>query len=102
MNEKVMILIFGMAIVTYIPRMLPAILIEKMKFGAKFEKFLQLIPYTAMASLIFPGVFVVDENNYSIGIVGALMAILLGFKKCPVMICVLGAILADLLLYSFL
>ena len=62
------------------------------------EKFLKLIPYTAMAALIFPGVFTVDTNPV-IGIVGAAVAGLLAWKKCPVMLCVLATIAADFILY---
>ena len=45
-----MILIAAMVVVTFIPRAIPAALIEKMRFPKKVEKFLNLIPYTAMAS----------------------------------------------------
>lgn len=102
MNKTIMILILGMAVVTYIPRALPAVVIDKMKFGPKAERFLQLIPYTAMAALIVPGVFMVDTDNYSIGLLGGLTAALLGWKKCPVMLCVLAAIAVDLILYLML
>ena len=44
MNTNILILILGMAIVTYIPRAMPAVLIDKMKFTPKAEKFLRLIP----------------------------------------------------------
>ena len=93
-NTKVLILIVGMALVTYIPRAIPAVLIDKMQFGAKTEKFLKLIPYTAMSALIFPGIFTVDTTNPAIGIVGGAVAAVLAWKKCPVMICVLAAIAA--------
>ena len=74
-NTKVLILIVGMALVTYIPRAIPAVLIDKMQFGAKTEKFLKLIPYTAMSALIFPGIFTVDTTNPAIGIVGGATAL---------------------------
>ena len=101
-NTKILILIIGMTLVTYIPRAIPAVLIDKMKFGAKMEKFLKLIPYTAMSALIFPGVFTVDTANPAIGIAGGAVAGALAWKKCPVMICVLAAIAADFLLYLVL
>lgn len=102
MNTDILILILGMAVVTYIPRALPAVLIDKMKFSPKMEKFLQLIPYTAMAALIFPGVFSVDAAHPGIGIVGGLTAGVLAWKKLPVMVCVLAAIAADFILYLIL
>ena len=55
LNPSVLLMILGMAAVTYLPRALPAIWMERLHFGPRFEKFLNLIPYTAMAALIFPG-----------------------------------------------
>ena len=101
-SNKIMLLILGMAIVTFIPRAIPAILADKMNFGPKTEKFLKLIPYTAMAALIFPGVLSVDTARPVIGIAGALVAAVLAWRKCPVMVCVLAAIAADFLLYMFM
>ena len=96
---EAIILVFGMTAVTYIPRAIPAVLIDKMKFGDKIEKFLKLIPYTAMAALIFPGVFFTDPEKPVIGIAGAVVAAVLAWRKCPIIICVLAAIAADFLLY---
>ncbi len=101
-SSSVWLLIFGMFAVTYIPRAIPAALIDKMKFGAKTEKFLKLIPYTAMAALIFPGVFLVDTANPIIGIAGGLTAAVLAFRKCQIMVCVLAAIGVNFILYLFL
>lgn len=35
---------------------------EKIQVSGKVNIFLQLIPYTAMASLIFPAILYVDKN----------------------------------------
>lgn len=101
MRAEVVLIIIGMTLVTAIPRLIPAILIEKMHFGRRMEKFLKLIPYTAMAALIFPGVLSVDPDRISIGLTGAVIAAVLGLKKCPLMVCVLAAVIADILLYLF-
>ena len=98
-STKVIILLVGMMLVTYIPRAIPAVLLEKMKFGKKTEKFLKLIPYTAMTSLVVPGVFEVDAATPAIGIIGGAVAGVLAWFKCPVMVCVLGAIAVDFLIY---
>jgi hypothetical protein len=55
-----------------------------------------------MTSLIVPGVFTTDANNLSIGLVGGGVAAVLAWFKCPVMVCVLGAIAADFVLYMFI
>lgn len=100
-STRILILILGMAVVTYIPRAIPAVLVDKMNFGEKTEKFLKLIPYTAMSALIFPGVFTVDSVNPAIGVIGGAVAGILAWRKCPVMVCVLAAIAADFLIYCF-
>lgn len=101
-TTKIFILVFGMAVVTYIPRALPVLFAGKIKFGEKTEKFLKLIPYTAMTSLVFPGIFTIDAEKPYIGIIGGAVAGLLAWKKCPVMVCVLSAIAVDFILYLFL
>ena len=63
-NLPVILTILGMCLVTYIPRMLPAVLLDKLKFSPKLEKMLKLIPYTAMSALIFPGVVSVDPARH--------------------------------------
>ena len=99
MNPKHLLLILGMAVVTVLPRVLPAVLIGKMKFSPRMEKFLRLIPYTAMTALVFPGFLWVDPERMEIGVLGALAAAGLAWKRRPVIVCVLGAIGVDLLLY---
>lgn len=103
MRTDILLLIAGMTLVTYIPRMLPAVLLEKLHFGPKVEKFLQLIPYTAMAALVFPGVVTLDPTRRPyIGLAGGAAAGLLAWRKLPVIVCVLAAVAVDLLLYAVL
>ncbi len=100
---NILLLIFLMMLVTYIPRMLPSQITDKLRIGKKFRKYLELIPYTAMAALIFPGVVSVDANLWYIGVVGALVAVLLSLvKKIPVVLVVVAAVLADMALYYFI
>ena len=100
---NILFLILLMMLVTYIPRMLPSLITDKLRLNKKFKKYLELIPYTAMAALIFPGILSVDANMWVIGVVGAVVAILLSLvKKIPVVLVVIGAVLADMALYYFL
>lgn len=102
MNYSPMAIIIGMTLVTYIPRALPGVIIEHLNFSKKSEKFLKLIPYTAMAALIFPGVIFVDQSRPEIGIIGGLVAGILAWKKVPVIICVLTAIAVDMVMYLYI
>lgn len=81
------IVIIGCALVTFIPRVIPALFIDKLNFSPKVDKFLNLIPYTALAALICPGVLTVDNQLWYIGLIGAIVAAGLAWKKVP-----LGAI----------
>ena len=65
---NITLLIILCALVTFIPRVIPAIFMERLNFSPKFEKFLNLIPYTALAALICPGVLTVDPNLSYIGL----------------------------------
>ena len=47
-RTDVLFIILGMTAATYIPRALPAVILEKLKFSTKVEKFLKLIPYSSM------------------------------------------------------
>jgi len=99
MNTKILLLILAMGVVTYGSRALPAFLIDRMNFSPRAEQFLKLIPYTAMTALIFPGILTVDPARPEMGIVGALVVVVLAWKKAPLLVCVVAAILADMALY---
>ncbi len=98
-NLSYWVLILGMALVTYLPRAVPAALVGRLHFPPKVRKFLKLIPYTAMASLICPAIFTVDAERPWIGLCGALTAGVLAWKKCPVILCVLAAIAVNFVIY---
>lgn len=102
MRLEIALLVLGMTIVTYLPRALPAVFLDRMKLSPKLERFLNLIPYTAMAALIFPGILTVDSAQPLIGILGGLTALVLAWRKCPLMVCVLAAIGVDFVLYLFI
>lgn len=102
MNTDILLLIIGMALVTYIPRALPALFIGKIKFSPKFEKFLRLIPYSAMAALIVPGVFITAPDRLYIGIAGAATAGILAWFKKPIILCVVAAVAVDIALYAII
>ena len=92
---NVWIIIVGMMLVTFGPRAIPAFFVEKMRFGRRFEKFIGLIPYTAMTALIFPGVLNMDSAHWYVGVIGAAVAILLALsKKIPASLVVLGSVCA--------
>lgn len=91
-DRSIVLLLLSMALVTYVPRMLPFVLIDKMRFSPRVERFLRLIPYTAMAALVFPGVLTVDASRPWVGLLGAAAAALLALRRRSAIVCVLAAI----------
>lgn len=97
---KFAILILFLCLSTYIPRMLPALFMEKIQVSGKVNIFLQLIPYMAMASLIFPAILYVDKNIW-IGIIASVVAVIAALKKLPVIGVVLVSVISCVILYMF-
>ena len=95
-----MLVIFGCAVVTFIPRLIPALFIDKLNFSPKVEKFLNLIPYTALAALICPGVLTVDSQLWYIGLIGAVVAAGLAWKKVPLGAIVILTVVVLISVYS--
>lgn len=79
--DYMILVILGCAVVTFVPRLIPALFIDRIDFSPKVEKFLNLIPYTALAALICPGVLTVDNQLWYIGLIGAIVAAGLAWKK---------------------
>ena len=92
--------ILGCAIVTFIPRVIPALFIDRLEFPPKVEKFLNLIPYTALAALICPGVLTVDNQLWYIGLIGAVVAAGLAWKKVPLGAIVILTVVVLITVYS--
>lgn len=73
---------------------------EKIQVSGKVNIFLQLIPYTAMASLIFPAILYVDKNIW-IGIIASVVAVIAALKKLPVIGVVLVSVISCVILCMF-
>jgi branched-subunit amino acid transport protein len=87
-----MIMVFGMAAVTYLPRLFPFLMVSASKLPVKLRRFLQYIPYTALGALIIPGVFSSVPGHPFAVIGGIAFAILYSYFKGGIIIPVLGAV----------
>lgn len=86
-------LVCAMALVTYIPRMLPMVLLQNVNLPSYVKQFMKLIPYAALGALIFPGVLSsTGANHMEPAIVGCSMAILLAWLETNLIIVVAGGI----------
>lgn len=81
--------------------MLLALFMEKIQVSGKVNIFLQLIPYTAMASLIFPAILYIDKNIW-IGIIASVVAVIAALKKLPVIGVVLVSVISCVILYMLI
>ncbi len=100
---NIWLLIACMAAVTFLPRLLPGYFIGKLHYGKRIEKFLRLIPYTAMTALVIPGVFSVDATYWWIGAIGGLVAVGLScIKKMPLAVTVITSVASVMLMYRFI
>ncbi|QKY68489.1 AzlD domain-containing protein [Lentibacillus sp. CBA3610] len=91
-------IIIGMALVTMIPRVIPAFIVDKMQFRDWINRWLNAIPFAALGALIFPGVLSVIPDQPLIGLLGGAVAVVLAYFGLNVILVVIGAILTVFLL----
>ena len=99
MNDSTFIwIILGTMVVTYIPRMLPLVLLSKSTLPKKVEQFLDNIPIAILGSILFSSLLIRDEsidfsfhNEYLI--VGVITIVFAKFVKRVDLIVVCGIVL---------
>lgn len=97
--SRTLVLIVCMAIVTYIPRVIPFLVTSNKSLPKKIKQFLEYVPYTALGALILPGVFYVVPEKPIVGIVALLFAGVYSFKRGGMIVPVIGSIM---IVYAFL
>jgi branched-subunit amino acid transport protein len=99
MSSQIIMMIIGMAAVTYIPRMLPFVLFRGKELPAFLQGVLKNVPYATLGALIFPGILFIQEDIWY-GLLGAAAAFLAAYLGANVIVVVLGSI-AVLSVYSY-
>lgn len=61
-SQSIILVIIGMALVTYLPRMIPLVYLADKKLPAWLNEWLGYIPVTVLSALLLPILFV---NDYS-------------------------------------
>ncbi|WP_166242627.1 AzlD domain-containing protein [Paenibacillus turpanensis] len=87
------LVVLGMAIVTYLPRMLPLVLLTELNMPPFLRRFLQFIPYAVLGSLIFPGVLY-STSSITASAIGAVAAVVLALLRTHLLVVVMGSIAA--------
>lgn len=85
-------LIAGMALVTYVPRMLPLVGLQASALPPRLRRWLQNVPYAALGALIFPGILTVQKGHPVVGAAGGLAAVVLSLATRNIIVTVLGSI----------
>ncbi|MGM0841145.1 MAG: AzlD domain-containing protein [Bacillota bacterium] len=99
MNSAIVLMIIGMAIVTYIPRMLPFLVFKGKELPPFLQGVLKNVPFAVLGALIFPSILLIQEGNLLFGVVGTAAAFVIAFLGANVILVVVGAI-SVLSLYS--
>ena len=90
MKNNIYIYIFVMAIVTYLIRMLPLVLLKKEITSPFVKSFLYYVPYACLAAMTFPAILHAPDKPAA-GAVGFLVALFLSFKEKSLIVVALAA-----------
>ena len=80
MNKALFFLILGMALVTYLPRLLPLVFGLTGALPSWLKRFLSFVPYALLSALIFPEVLY-STGSVTSAVAGALAALVLAFYR---------------------
>ena len=86
-----------MALVTYIPRVLPVTIFRKQIRSKFIRSFLDYTPYAVLGALTFPDVFTSTGHLYS-AVGGTIVAVILGYKGKSLVVVAIAAIVTVYLL----
>lgn len=96
-------LVVAMAFVTYVPRMLPMVLLQNVRLPLYVKRFMELIPFAALGALIFPGVLSsTGTNHMEAAIIGSSVAVVLAWLEANLIMVVAGGITGAVVTNIFL
>lgn len=90
--EKALAAVFLMALVTYLPRVIPMAVFRKEITSNYIKSFLYYVPYAVLASLTFPDIFASTASLIT-AIAGTLTALLLAYKEKSLVVVALVSML---------
>lgn len=101
MDKSIVFMIIGMAIVTYLPRMLPLVALNGKKMPPFLQAILSNVPFAALGALIVPGIFLINDNIWY-GVIGAGVAFTVAYLGANVIVVVMSSIAALTIFSLFL
>lgn len=99
--ERVVICIFLMALVTYIPRVLPLTVFRRQIQSRYIRSFLNYTPYAVLGAMTFPDVFTSTGSLIS-ALAGTAVALVLSYYRKGLVTVACSAIAAVFLVEMFL
>ena len=81
-------------VATYPIRAIPSLFISKLNLSGYWQRFLYLVPYTALTALVFPGIFYCVENNQYAAYIGTAVAIIAALARASLSVVVLVSVAA--------
>ena len=93
-----LVLIAGMVVVTYIPRMLPMALIRDARLPKIVERFLRVLPAAALGALLIPGAFSAIPEHPMIGTAAVVAASAAALLRGGMVLAVIAGVGTALLL----
>ena len=82
--------LFVMAIVTYLIRAIPLVLVKHKIKNKFFNSFLYYIPYTVLAAMTIPAIFTATGSLIS-AIAGLVVAVILAYQRKSLIVVAIGA-----------
>lgn len=99
MSNTMLLIIVGMAIVTYIPRMVPLVFFKTDNINPMIQNILKNVPFAILGALIFPGIVTIHED-IKFGFIGAIVAFLTAYLGANLIVVVMTSVSA-LSIYAY-
>ena len=91
MSNTMIWLIIGLAVVTYLPRMIPLVFFNSDKIPPVIQNVLKNVPFAILGALIFPGILTISDDLL-FGAIGAVAAILAAYLGANLIVVVMFAV----------
>lgn len=98
---KILIITIGMFVVTYIPRVLPVLIHNRITLPVWADNWLKSIPYAALGALIFPGIININKENQIAGIISGITASIAAYFNLNIAYVIGSAILVSIVIENF-
>jgi len=100
--NNIMVIVLGMTIATYLPRLIPFILISGKPLPFKVRRFLEYVPYTALGALIIPGAIGAVPEKPLASALGLGFAAAYSYFRGGIIVTVAGSIVVVYLLLMYM